>query len=200
MSYSYKEFPKDVLNAFDTIIKKYNLAIEQSEDCYVTLSNSFVEISFSFERGDLYSELGKKDDDFTFAIFQVYKHLYGNQAEDNYQVSKIGTKQFGYPKTDLIWFAKLFENELSSVMTGNFDWYKELRTEKEYEKQLVAVILGPHLNYEHPIKQKFWKGDSTWRQDIEYFIKENNIELESGHNSTLPKVERSWRQKLLGFK
>ena len=35
-----------------------------------------------------------------------------------YQNSKIKERKFGYPKTDLVWFAKLFENELSSILIG----------------------------------------------------------------------------------
>ncbi len=198
MSCSYKEFPEDVLNAFETIIKMHKLSVEKKEDYYVGLSNKHVEITFSFDKGDLYSELSKKNDNFTFAIYQVYKHLYGSKAEENYQDSKIGGKQLGYPKTDLVWFAKLFERELSSILTGNFDWYKELRTEKEYEKQLMSVVLGPHIKYEHPISQKFWKGDPSWRQDVEYFIKEKGIELKPAYNSTLPKAGRTWWKKLFG--
>jgi hypothetical protein len=190
MSYSYKEFPNDVLNAFETIIKTHDLAVEMREDYYVGLSNRHVEVSFSFDRGDLYSEIRKSNDDFTFAIFQVYKHLCGVKADENYQSAKIGRKQLGYPKTDLLWFAKLFENELSSILTGNFDWYEELRTEKEYEKQLVAVVLGPHLPHPNPISKKFWNGDPTWREDVEKFIKEEKIELNPAYNSTLPKAGR----------
>ena len=189
----------DVLNAFETVIKTHNLSVEKREDYYVGLSNRHVEISFSFDRGDLYSEIGKRSDDFTFAIYQVYKHLYGSAAEDNYKRSKIGGKQLGYPKTDLAWFAKLFENELSAILTGNFDWYEKLRTEKEYEKQLVAVLLGPNLPHPNPISNKFWKGDPTWREDVEKFIKEEKIELKPAYNSTLPNAGRTWWKKLFGF-
>ncbi len=172
MRFSYKEFPEDVLTAFEIIIKMHKLSVEIREDYYVGLSNGHVEISFSFDKGDLYSEICRKNDDYSFAIYQVYKHLYGNMAEDNYQRSNIGGKQLGYPKTDLVWFAKLFENELSSILIGNFEWYQELRTEKEYEKQLVAVVLGPHLPHPNPMSKKYWSGDPTWRQDVEKFIKE----------------------------
>lgn len=189
MSYSYKEFPEDVLSAFKPIIKKYNLSIEQREDS-VRFSNNHVEISFSFDRGDLYSELNMKNDDFTFAIYHVYKFLYGAKADENYTNSNIGSRQGVYPKTHLLWLAQLFENELSSILTGNFSWYKELRAEKEYENQLTAVVLGPHIKYEHPISQKFWKGDPTWREDVEQFIKENGIKLMPAYNSTLPKAGR----------
>lgn len=196
MSYSYKEFPTDVLNVFESIIKTHNLSLETREDYYVGLSNRHVEISFSFDRGDLYSEIRRRDDDFVFAIYQVYKHIYGCVAEVNYVRSKIGRRQLGYPKTDLVWFAKLFENELSSILIGNFDWYEELRTEIEYEKQLVAVVLGPHLPHPNPISNKFWNGDPKWKEDVEKFIEEEKIELKPAYNNTLPKAGRKWWQKL----
>ena len=146
----------------------------------------------------MYAELSKKNDDFTFAIYQIYKHLYGSIAEVNYQNSKIKERKFGYPKTDLVWFAKLFENELSSILIGNFEWYEALRSAQEYEKQLVAVVLGPHLPHPNAISAKFWNGDPTWRQDIEKFIKDEGIELKPFNNNTLPKTRRSWWQKLFG--
>ncbi len=198
MSHSYQEFPEDVLNAFEAVIQLHKLTVEKREDYYVGLSNKFVEINFSFDRGDLYAELRKKNDDFTFAIYQIYKHLYGSIAEENYQNSKIKERKFGYPKTDLVWFAKLFENELSSILIGNFEWYEALRSAQEYEKQLVAVVLGPHLLHPNAIRAKFWNGDPTWRQDIEKFIKDEGIELKPFNNNTLPKTGRSWWQKLFG--
>ena len=200
MSFSYKEFPQDVLSAFEKLIKKHKLCVKISEDYLVELSNKYVEISFSFDRGDLYSELCKKNDNYTFAIYQVYKHLYGSVAEDNYKRRKNGGNESGYPKSDLIWFARLFENELSSVLTGNFDWYDELRKEKEYESQLVAVVLGPHLPHPNPISKKMWDGDPTWRHDVEAFIKEKGIKLDPVYNSKLPKPGRTWLNKLFGFK
>ena len=196
MSFSYKEFPEDVLNAFESIIKVHNMSVERKEDYYVGLSNKHVKITFAYDKGDLYAELRKKNDDFTFAIYQVYRHLYGTKAEANNQNLKSdGVRN---PKADLVWFAKLFENELSSILTGDFSWYEELRAAKEYENQLVSIVLGPHLNHAHPISQKFWKGDSTWREDVEQFIRDKGIELKPTYNSTLPKAGRSWWQKLLG--
>lgn len=198
MSHSYQEFPEDVLNAFEAVIQLHKLTVEKREDHYVGLSNEFVEINFSFDRGDLYAELSKKNDDFTFAIYQIYKHLYGSIAEENYQNSKIVEKKLGYPKTELVWFAQLFENELSSILMGNFEWYEAVRSAQEYERQLVAVVLGPHLPHPNDISVKFWNGDPTWRQDIEKFIKDEGIELKPFNNNTLPKPRRSWWQKLFG--
>lgn len=177
MSYSYKEFPEDVLNAFEIIIKKHYLIIEKREDFYVALSNQFVEIKFSYDKGTLYPELRKTDDDFTFPIIGVYSHIYKIQAHEWIQNVKMQKKNERYPNYYLVEYAKLFENELASILTGNFSWYSALRAELEYEQKLITILLGPQIDYNHPISQKFWKGDSTWKQDLEQFIKEQGIEL-----------------------
>ena len=169
MSFSYKEFPQDVLTSFQTLIDEYSLSIKVTGDYHVEISNRNVVLSFSFDRGDLYSEIRKKNKDYTFAIWQVYKFLFPD--------SQSKEKSKNYPVDDLKFYASLFRNELNSVLLGDFHWYKDLKKEKEYEKKLVAVILGPKMDYKHPISQKFWNGDKTWRSDIEEFIKENNIKI-----------------------
>lgn len=198
MSYSYKEFPLDVESAFEKLIKAHNLSVEKREDYYVGLSNRHVIIDFSFDKGTLYSELRKSGDNFSFSIYQVYEHLYGSALKNYFERLKIGEDELGYPKSDLIGYAKLFENELSSILNGNFEWYEELRTELEYEKQLVGVVLGPHLPHPNPISKKFWNGDPTWKEDVEKFIKEEKIEIKLDYNSTIPKAGRKWWQKLFG--
>jgi len=182
MSYSYKEFPEDVLSAFETIIKAHNLIIKKREDFYIGLSNQYVEIKFSFDKGTLYSELRKIDDDFTFPIISVFSHLYKIQADEWFRNVKMIQKNMSYPKYYLVEYAKLFENELASILTGNFSWYSALRAELEYERKLTAILLGPQIDYNHPISQKFWKGDVTWKQDLAHFIKEHGIELDPNGN------------------
>lgn len=182
MSYSYKEFPDDVLNAFEKVINEHQLCIEKREDYYVALSNQFVEIMFSFDKGTLYSELRKTDDDFTFPIFGVYSYINKLQAHEWFQKVKIHQKTMSYPKLYLVEYAKLFQNELARIFTGNFNWYSALKAELEYERHLVAIILGPQIDYNHRISQKFWKGDETWKQDLEHFIKEHGIELDPNGN------------------
>ncbi|MES1182033.1 MAG: hypothetical protein ABUL44_04485, partial [Flavobacterium sp.] len=177
-----KEFPEDVLAAFEIIIKAHNLFIEKKEDFYIGLSNQFVKIMFSFDKGTLYSELRKTDDDFTFPIFGVFSHINKIQAHEWFQNVKIHQKTMSYPKFYLIEYAKLFENELATIFTGNFSWYSALRAALEYERHLVAIILGPQIDYNHPISQKFWKGDETWKQDLEQFIKEHGIKLDPNGN------------------
>jgi len=171
MTYGYKEFPQDVLDAFSTLIEKYNLSTKVKEDYFVELSNENVVISFLFDRGDLYSNIQKGRDDFSFAIWQVYNFLFPNAVENEIGKSK------DYPKHDLLYYAALLSNELNPVILGDFHWYNTLKNEIEYENKLIGLVLGPEIDFNHPISQKFWKRDKTWRTDIERYIKKNNIIL-----------------------
>ena len=75
----------------------------------------------------------------------------------------------------LFWYADLIENCLATVLVGDFSWYDKQKDDDLYQKKLIAVLLGKHIDYEHPISKKFRSGDKSWRQDIETFIKDNDI-------------------------
>ncbi|MBU3823148.1 hypothetical protein KO566_13880 [Flavobacteriaceae bacterium XHP0103] len=169
MSFSYKEFPQDVLDSFSPLIEKHNLSKKIRGDHFVELTGEKVVLQFAFDRGDLYCEIKKPSDNFKFAIWQVYEFLFPNSQ------IKIESKE--YPKADLKFYCELLNKEMESIMLGDFSWYNRLRKETEYESSLISVILGPEMDYEHPISQKFWNGDKTWKSDIEDFIKQKGIKL-----------------------
>ena len=169
MSFSYKEFPKDVFDSFSPLIEKHNLSKTFKGDYFVQLTGKKVVLQFEFDRGDLFCEIKKKGDDFKFALWQVYEFLF--------PISQKKNESKDYPKAELKFYCELLNNEMESIMLGDFSWYNELKKEIEYESSLIAVIYGPEMDYEHPISQKFWKGDKSWKSDMEDFIKQKGIKL-----------------------
>ena len=67
---------------------------------------------------------------------------------------------------------------MASVLNGRIDWFNHLKQEDEYERKLVKIMLSAELEYEHPISLKFFKGDESWKEDIEEFIIENKIKIQ----------------------
>ncbi len=169
MSHSYKEFPTEVLEAYSEVIQNHQLKVKVTEDYMVQLINEEVLLKFIFDRGDFYSEIRKTDDDFSFAIWQVRKFL------DILGTGKL--KYEGYPIGAIKSEADAFRAELKGVFNGDFPWYDDLKREIEYEKKLSSFILGPSMEHSHPISQKFWKREKGWKEDLEEYLKSNNINL-----------------------
>ena len=167
MTYSYKEFPKEVLSAFSDLIVKHQLNIEIEQDNQVELRNESVILKFSFDRGEFFADLRKSGKDYTFALWQIINYL--DLEVWNKEKSK------DYPGGLLRLYAKTLDHELSSVFSGNFPWYEGLKAQKQYESSLMRIFWK--LDKEHPIRQKFWKGDKTWKEDMEAYVEENEIQL-----------------------
>jgi len=167
MTYSYKEFPQDVLNAFATLIAQHNLSAEIEADNFVELYNEQVILKFTFNRGDFMAELRKNGDTYTFAISQLVNYLIPHAWKKE--------KSPDYPRGLLCFYAELFSNELNPILLGDFEWYDGLKAENLYESSLIRVAWG--LETSHPIYQKFRKLDKTWKSDIEEYIRKNNIKL-----------------------
>ncbi|MGI8600710.1 MAG: hypothetical protein ACR2KB_15765 [Chitinophagaceae bacterium] len=184
LMHSYPDFPKDSIEAFKNLTVKYNLQPTVDGICSVSFDNEFCRLNFNMDRYDLQGLLFpkqgllfKKTDDFSFGITQIANLLYpDHNLADSCPKTTYGDKQA--IRQLLFWYANLVEKCLETVLAGNFSWYDKQKATDLYERKLVGVILGKYIDYEHPISKKFWSGDTSWRQDIETFIKNNDIKLE----------------------
>src|SRR5690606_10784041 len=112
MSFSYNEFPNDVLEAFSILITKHRLSKKIEGNYYVELSNKNMVLQFEFDRATLYCEIKKKGDDYKFAIWQVYNFLFSqNQKKFGNKMSTVDTLNF---------YCDLLNNDMESIILGDF--------------------------------------------------------------------------------
>ena len=183
LMHSYPEFPKDIIEAFQNLTFKYKLIPTVDGICSVNFDNKFCRLNFNMDRYDLQGLLYRKDgilfkktDEYSFAITKIATLLNPeSKILDTFPKTTYGNRD--EIRQLLFWYADLTDKYLATVLTGDFSWYEREKKNDLYERQLIGVILGPHLNHEHPISKKFWGGDKSWRQDVEEFIKDNKIEL-----------------------
>lgn len=184
LMHSYPDFPKDAIEAFQNLTTKCKLKPTVKGICSVNFDNKFCRLNFNMDRYDLQGLLFrkqglliKKTDDFSFGISEIANLLCPNHnLADTYPKTTYGDKQA--IRQLLFWYADLAEKCLTTVLTGDFSWYEKQKSDDLYQRKLVGVILEKQIDHEHPISKKFWSGDKSWRQDIETFIKDNNIKLE----------------------
>ena len=184
LMHSYPDFPKDAFEAFHNLTSKYKLKPTADGICSVNFDNQYCRLNFNMDRYDLQGLLfrktgllSKKTDDFSFGISSIANLLEPNHNfADTYPKTSYGDKKA--IRQLLFWYADLIEKCLPTVLNGDFSWYDKQKNADLYERKLVGVILGKHIDYEHPISKKFWSGDKSWRQDIETFIKDNDIKIE----------------------
>lgn len=174
--HSYDDFPKDIKSAFELIIAHHDFSVSSKGNYSVDLENRHCRINFNMDRFDLQALIFKKNDTYSFGLWDLVTKL--NPA---------AIKNDPFPKPDgsgdvrtkkiIDFYAHVVDYYLKDVINGNFNWYNDFKREKKYEQKLVGLILGPQIDHNHPISKKFWSGDQTWKLDIEEFIKEHQIEL-----------------------
>jgi hypothetical protein len=175
LMHSYPDFPKDVLGIFADLIKEYDLKPKVDGIYSVDLENKFCKINLNMDRYDLQVLLSKKNDEITFGVYRVALNLCPeNSTLQNFPKTEYGDKNA--TRKLISFYADVIRNCLSTVLNGDFSWYDRIKEADSYESKLIAVV--HRLEFKNPIQQKFWKGDKTWRQDIEKYIKDNNITLD----------------------
>ncbi|MEM6316408.1 MAG: hypothetical protein AAF960_01995 [Bacteroidota bacterium] len=119
-------------------------------------------------RGDFRPVLLKVDDDYyAIGLEEIVDYLFPEISKaDLHPEYPIGTVRF---------FAQLFRKELRPILLGDFHWYEGLKAKKLYENCLMQEFWK--LDKEHPIRQKFWQGDKTWRTDLAAYVEGNSIPL-----------------------
>lgn len=184
LMHSYSEFPNDAIEAFQNLINKYNLRPTVHGICSIIFDNKFCRLNFNMDRYDLQGQLFRKQvspykeiDEFSFSISAIANLLCpDHNLADTFPKTTYGDKKS--IRHFLFWYANLIEGCLTTVLSGNFNWYDKLKKDNLYQRKLIGVMLGKHIDYEHPISKKFRSGDNSWRQDIEKFIRDNDIQLE----------------------
>jgi hypothetical protein len=184
LMHSYPDFPRDAIEAFHNLTGKYKLKPKAEGICSIDFDNPHCRLNFNMDRYDLQGVLfrkhgwiTKKIDDFPVNIVVVANLLTPNHPfADTYPKTTYGDTHA--IRQLLFWYAELIENCLSTVLNGDFSWYEKQKNADLYQRKLVGVVLGKHMDREHPISKKFWSGDKTWKQDVEKFIQDNHIQLE----------------------
>jgi hypothetical protein len=174
--HSYEEFPKDAELAFSSIKEKYRLKFKANGIYSVDFTNKYCRINFNMDRYDLQALLFKKGDSTSFSITRLAIDV--NELE--YSKEVIPATGYGNKegvKDSLFFYSRILDKYLNHILKGDLIWYDRIKQEDEYESKLIGVILGGEIEHKHPISKKFWDGDSSWKSDIEKYIKEKEIKI-----------------------
>lgn len=174
--HSYNEFPNDVKKAFANLTSKYGLTYHPNGICSVDIKNKFCRLNFNMDRYDLQGLLFKTGDSTSFGLIRLANDL----DSKDFSTKEIPITEYNNQQSIrelLNFYSKMIDSNLSHVLQGDFSWYNRIKSEDNYEKKLVGVIIGSKIEYEHPISKKFWSGDSSWKPDLEEYIKKNGIKI-----------------------
>jgi hypothetical protein len=193
--YNYPEFVNDIKEAFEDLIIEFDLNFEQIYEGRYILKGKYTVLVFNYDRGDIFCEIRPLVDEpiikrtKIFGLFETksttHKETYNTIGCSIYGVFRYiypsdsfleGKERIYNPKLQLVESAKLISAKLRHIMGGDFSWLPGYLEKTDHTDKLLKYVLS-NLNYEHPIKKKFWSGDITWERDVEDHLKENQITL-----------------------
>ncbi len=160
LMHSYPDFPKDAVEAFQDLTAKYQLKPTAKGIFSVNFDNQYCRLSFNMDRYDLQGLLfqkkgllSKKTDDFSFDILSI-----ANLISPDHDFQNTCPKMFSDTNKParklLFWYADLIGQCLPTVLKGDFSWYEKQKSVVLYERKLIGVILGEHIETGHPISKK----------------------------------------------
>jgi len=169
---NYRGFRQDVEDSFKDLIQEFDLKLIEPYEGYYLLLGTKCVIRIAYDRGDIscqFKQISEPRDSPGYSVWAVYKFIWplkeaADKSERTYDA-----------KLQLVENANMVKN-LKNVLNGDFSWLKDFLKKQEKENKMLDFIL--HLDYNNPIKQKFWAGDLSWQEDIEKYLDENNINLE----------------------
>jgi hypothetical protein len=171
---NYPTFRKDIENVFSPLIQEFHLkSLELYDGCYL-LKGSKCSLRFTFDRGDISCQ---------------FKHQYGDPKAPGFDV--ISLYRFLYPirkhKTDtepnynykyqLSGLLEIIQKHFKNVMNGDFSWLTAFLEHENSESKLSRFVLT-QLSSDHPIAQKFWGADETWKDDLKQYLLDNNLKIQ----------------------
>jgi hypothetical protein len=169
---NYPEFKQEIEHSFHDLIIMFNLNLKELHEGSYLLEGLKCNIRFTYDRGDIFCDFKQPheyQDSPGYGVWAVYKFL-------DPQKELIEKSERIYDtKLQLRYFSNLIQNNLENVLKGDFSWLKDFLKERERRNKMLNIAL--HLDRENPIAKKFWKGDQTWQNDIEEYVKENKINL-----------------------
>ena len=169
---NYSEFEIDIKNAFKKIIDDFNLILLELQEGRFLLKGLKCNLRFTYDRGDVFCGFLQPEetnlDRSSYNVWTIYRFLYPDDIDNSERVYD--------PKDQLIEIAALIDKKLRNILFGDFSWLSEFLIKEAYEKKLTKFVLNK-LDYNDSITRKFWKGDFTWKQDVEKLIVEKGITL-----------------------
>lgn len=168
---NYPAFKRDIEDGFKDLITEFDLKlVELTEGSYL-LKGIKCNIRFNYDRGDIscdFKQVSEYQNSPGYGVWAVYKFLFplkeaAGKSERIYDA-----------RLQLVEYSGIVRN-LKNVLSGDFSWLKGFVKEREKENKVLNFVL--HLDYNNPIKKKFWAGDLSWQQDVEKYLTENNIIL-----------------------
>jgi hypothetical protein len=166
---NYPEFEQDITDAFKDVISKFKFKLTEIDKGLWELNNGKITIMFSFDRGDIFCFIRKLDDirNRTYLLMSVYRFLYKNDTLDiSWKEAKVQLKNL----------AIIADTKLNEVLLGDFSWVDSFEKEQNKLSKKIQYVSNK-MDKNHPIYIKFEDDDSSWFDDLEKYITENNIEL-----------------------
>jgi len=169
---TYPNFKRDIEYAFHDLIEEFHLKLlELGEGSYL-LKGTTCNIRFGYDRGDTVCQFKQVTESYSspgYSVLAVFKSLCPTKEASNKH------ERIYDARLQLLEYANMVRN-LKSVLNGDFSWLKEFIEKQEREDKLSLFVVSK-LDMNNPISKKFWSGDMSWQQDLESYLRENNLSL-----------------------
>ncbi|HVW96813.1 MAG TPA: hypothetical protein VHA56_12660 [Mucilaginibacter sp.] len=168
--YNYEGFDKDIKEAFQAIIEQYHLKFKRVGEGRYELSNGKCIIRFVYDRGDvgvLLKNPKDNEDEFGNDVAMIFKYLHPEL--DEYEGIEYN------PRRQLIDEATKC-TYLGNILNGDFTWMPGFLYELKKSTALIRYIKN-ELDLDNPIYLQFMADDPSWFENIEQYIKINNIDI-----------------------
>lgn len=169
---TYPNFKRDIEEAFQDLIEQFRLKLLELHEGSYLLKGAACNIKFGYDRGDTvcqFKQVAESYDTPGYSVLAVFKFL----SPSKEAFSK--HERIYDPRLQLIEYANMVR-DLKNVLNGDFSWLKDFIERQEREDKLSLFVIG-NLSMDNPILKKFWSGDISWKQDIENYLRENNLSL-----------------------
>ncbi|MDF2432688.1 MAG: hypothetical protein JWP44_2319 [Mucilaginibacter sp.] len=171
---NYSGFKEDIETAFKDLINEFDLTLTEPYVGSFLLKGPKCDITLYYDRGVIscaFKQITDKELDPAYEVWPVYRYLY--------HIEQLGKRDdsadWGSPKQQLVESSNIIQTKLKNILIGDFSWLDGYLKKEKREGQLTLFVFD--LDQNHPFKIKFWKGDPSWRADVEKYLLDNNIVL-----------------------
>lgn len=174
-----KNFEQEIRDVFDQIIIKNEFIVsdyyEKKGRSECSLSNNILILEFGYAMGETWCKIKRPTDDrmsLGYELWHIFNFLYPNDKtytivkENGYWASRYEQLQI---------YAHMLTHEMAFVLKGDYFWEKEYLEDNRKEEAKMEIFWK--IDISHPIKEKFHNNDPTWKEDLDKYIKDNDIVL-----------------------
>jgi hypothetical protein len=157
-------FYNEIEKAFYDLIDEYKFShFELREDVQV-LKNTNCAIKLIYDRGTISCDLidPKSKDQHEYPLYPVMNFLFPRVTSEHLAFNT---------RDQLTECAQLLTNHFQHVLSGDFSWTEDFLKLQEVTDKMVLYLTN-NMDHNHPIYQKFKRGDMSWIQDLQLYLKQ----------------------------